>query len=119
MPLTTFLHDSELNVKTSSHEINILLADVRRETGEDWQVVERTRTIHSFWKGDKVVRGYSVYKYVGGMGPWQQINFCTPTSKTNSLAGLGIDECTVVNYLYGILAGVNAIERKYRDAKSD
>ncbi len=116
MPCTTFLHDCELNVKTSSHEINILLSKVREETGEDWQVIERQIIKHSFWKGDTTIKTFSVYKYVGGMGPWQCINFCTSDSHKESLAGItGVDECTVVNYFYGILAGTQAMRLKIHD----
>ena len=39
MCITTFLHDSELNVATSSQELNKLLKTVREETKEDWQVI--------------------------------------------------------------------------------
>ena len=118
MTCTTFLHDCELNIKTSNADLNLLLSDVRDATGEDWQVIERkfiiTPAWWNFWTKPTDISKFSVYKYVGGIGPWQCINFCTPRSIYESLTGLqGVDSSTVINYFYGILAGAQAIERKY------
>lgn len=120
MPCTTFLHESELNKQTSNPHINELLGYVRDETGEDWQILERTfEPRRAFWQKPKQVKTYEVYKYVGGMGPWQVINFCVENSETESLAGMcGVPAHIVINYLYGILAGAQAVERK-NNVKAD
>lgn len=114
MPCTTFLHDGELNQPTSNEMINELLQYARQETGADWQIIERTVTPRvPFWRKAKEVKVYEVYKYVGGMGPWQCINFCVENSETESMSGMfGVSAHIVINYLYGMLAGAQDVERK-------
>lgn len=113
MVCTTFLFEDELNVNTSSKEINSLLAEIRSKTGDylSWQVVERQVKLKSawwkFWSTEKTFSRFNVYRYVGGFGPWQCINFYTESSDNNSLAGIsGVDATVVVNFLYGLLAGL-------------
>ena len=110
MVCTTFLHDSELNVRTSNDEINTMLAEVREATGKDWQVVERTHTASKgflFWKKKFTYRSYELYVYVGGMGPWQVINFYrdAPVGQFKSINFSNSAEL-VVAFFYGIMSGV-------------
>jgi hypothetical protein len=121
MTCTTFLHDSELNKPTTNPHINELLGYVRQETGENWQVIEREVELKAaFWQKKKKIKLYEVFKYVGGIGPWQCINFCVPSSEENSLAGcLGVESFVIINYMYGILAGAQAVERKHVSEKAN
>lgn len=105
--ITTFLSDNELNIPTSDKVVNEVLDEVRRMTGENWQVLERTVEVYVpwylFWKRAKYVKVFDLYCYVGGCGPWQVINFYQSDSATS------INTCAtadlVVAYLYGIQAG--------------
>lgn len=94
MPITTFLHDGELNQPTGDREIDELLAEVRRNTGRNYQVVTRraVERFGLFGLRKHLLTRMSVYLEVGGMGPWQWIS-CTQ------------DAATVRAYLLGMLGG--------------
>lgn len=114
MPVTTFLSANELNIPTTDKELNDVLAEVRLATGQDWQVTEieyfTSPKWWMFWQKPKPFSRFSVYVYVGGVGPWQQINFYrSPSSSTFNPSS---SATTTVNYLYGILAGVHAEKLK-------
>lgn len=118
MVCTTFLYDCELNVNTSNSEINSLLAEIRNKTGDNhsWQVIERQIILTPAWwnflSTKKTVSRFNLYRYVGGCGPWQCINFYTDSSGDNSLVGLGgVDASVIVNFLYGLLAGLQESRR--------
>jgi hypothetical protein len=118
MPITTFLHDGELNIPTRSELLNDLLKEVRTKTGEDWQVIERKVEVHIpailFWKPRKYAYLYEVYVYVGGVGPWQVINaYRDREHSINTSNSLEL----VVNYFYGMLAGIHAMEMKSNEAR--
>lgn len=94
MTTTTTLNDCELNVPTSDDELNELLAEVRLQTGMDWQIVERhsqrrrllfTEEYHQF----------HLYLYTGGVLPWQVI-----------MAGSGETSDCPKRFLYGVIAGM-------------
>lgn len=74
MPCTTILYDSQLNVPLQHKEIQELLDDVRQFTGKNWQVVPHTVTLGK-WPFDRKETWYGLYLHVGGICPWQQINF--------------------------------------------
>lgn len=106
--ITTFLHDGELNVPTSNSVINELLSEVRAKTGEDWQVIERTRQqkyVFQPWKKPKNISLYELYVYVGGVGPWQQINFYRDNSDSSINITNGAE--LIIAFFYGILCGLN------------
>jgi len=106
--ITTFLYDGELNVPTSNSVINEMLSEVRAKTGKDWQVIERTHTKkYAFqpWKKPKKISLYELYIYVGGVGPWQQINFYRDNS--DSSINISNDAELVVAFFFGILCGLN------------
>jgi hypothetical protein len=110
MVCTTFLSDSELNVPTSNDDLNELLKEVRKVSGEDWQITERMTELPvpawKFWAAREFVKTYELFVYVGGCGPWQQINFYRDGSDyTINIR----NRCELVMaYLYGIVAGVHS-----------
>lgn len=108
--ITTFLHDSELNQLTSDREINYLIGAVRDLSAENWQVVERIHRIYPrffwAWRTFKIVKHYEIYKYVGGFGPWQQINFY-PGPDASSSINTSCNATTASAFLYGLLAGIH------------
>lgn len=112
MCVTTFLHDSELNVPTSNTDLNDLLKEVREATGKDWQILERNREVRQWpWKfKHQTVKSYELYVYVGGMGPWQQINFYSSTS--GSSINLVSPVEPIMMYLMGIMSGVRCERMK-------
>lgn len=94
MPVTTFLHDSELNRPTSDSEIDELLAEVRKTTGRNYQIVETCWTERFGFLGlrTRPASRMRVYLEVGGVGPWQELQ-CTKNPDT------------VRAYLLGMLNG--------------
>ena len=113
MPITTFLLDSELNRPTSNKVLNELLAEVRQKTGRDWQIIELQYHPKKRWwqrKQKPMVLMYELYVYVGGAGPWQQINFYNDQSDWS--INIRNTSSVVVAYLYGLLAGVHSMELK-------
>jgi hypothetical protein len=103
MCITTFLHDSELNVPTSNEELNKILKTVRDETKEDWQVIERSYVQRKIFKKPVVVKYFELYKWIGGFGPWQLINFYRANSETSINTENSAD--VVVSFLMGIRSG--------------
>lgn len=104
MCITTFLHDSELDIPTSNEELNKLLKTVKEETKENWQILERTYRVSRAWgMRHEEVKSYELYKWVGGMGPWQLINFYSSTSGTSINTGNSVE--VVMAFLLGIRAG--------------
>lgn len=96
MPITTFLHDSELNKPTGNNEIDKLLAEVRLITGRDYQVIA-TKEVVRFGFLDlrkRLVTRMSVYVLVGGIGPWQWLTCAHDIDTTRS-------------YLLGVLNGLD------------
>jgi hypothetical protein len=73
MPMTTFLHDAELNRPTGDADLDEYLAQARQKTGRDYQVVKH-RAVERFGPlglRSRIVERTQLYLYVGGMGPWQ------------------------------------------------
>lgn len=117
MPGYTYLHDGEaerMRSVSSDRELNMLLQEVRNETGEEWVVSERRvpekrglfgRLIRpAFW-------AYTLYWYTGAGIEYQVINLCT----TNGGSVFGGDQHSRVhikNYLMGILNGYEYARRK-------
>jgi hypothetical protein len=109
--MTTFLHDGELNVPTVNDVLNKTLAEVREATGENWQIVERAKEKRfAFNTKIKTAYAYELYLYVGGMGPWQMINFYKESSDCSINPVNNAD--VVMAFLLGILTGVNQERRK-------
>jgi hypothetical protein len=107
MCITTFLHDSELNVPTSNKELNKLLITVREETKENWQITERTYTVSKAWgMRHEEVKVYDLYKWVGGCGPWQLINFYSSKSGTSINTSNSVE--VIMAFLLGIRSGFYA-----------
>lgn len=112
MTCTTFLHSSELNRPLPDAEVQQILDEVRKLSGQDWQVVPLPeRRVGIFRR--KTETYYGVYVYVGGMGPWQQINFWNPDSRSS--INLYVPLETVAAYLLGVLAGLWKKEAKTED----
>jgi hypothetical protein len=97
MPLTTFLGDWELNKPSGDQEIDELLAEARKVTGENYQVVNRYSEERYGFLGHRRRKKATpgLYLEVGGVGPWQVL-MCAQNAET------------VKAYLYGLLNGVEA-----------
>jgi hypothetical protein len=101
MACTTFLYDSELNYKFKNKELQDVLDEARKITGRNWQVVPLEVTVRkSFFKKEKQTL-YGVYLYVGGFGPWQQINFYNEHSESSINLYVSLD--VVIAYFLGML----------------
>ena len=94
MPVTTFLHDGELNQPTGDAQLDELLADVRAATQRDYQVVIHTGLERHGFLGLRVrkITRISLYVLVGGMGPWQWLSGTHTVSEVRA-------------YLLGLLDG--------------
>lgn len=102
MTCTTFLHEGELNVPLPNAELQKLLEEVRERTGKDWQVVP-IQAVKGRWPVKKTITLYGVYVYVGGVGPWQQINFYREGSDSSINLYVTLD--LVAAYLFGLHGG--------------
>lgn len=108
MTCTTFLHDGELNQPLPDAEVQMILDEVRKLSGENWQVVPLPRPrANAFLRRPPTL--YGVYVYVGGMGPWQQINFWR--NGTSSSINLYQPLDVVAAYLLGMLGGLQKAGR--------
>lgn len=105
MSICTYLTDDEFTTPTTNVTLNEVLAEVRRVTGRDWRVGERSYTTgHLWWR--KTSHWYTLY-LTTTMSEVQVINFWREgdcSISTNSSAE------RVIAYLYGVLAGA-AIEK--------
>lgn len=102
MVCTTFLSDSDLNKPLPDAEVQEFLDLARMQTGKNWQVVPITFTSRKWFKTRHFTL-YEVYVYVGGIGPWQQINFYREGS--DSSINLCVPLETVAAFFMGIVAG--------------
>lgn len=75
MTCTTFLHDWELDQPLPDAELQSIFDEAKKRSGENWQVVKLEQYQPTPWWRKKPETLYGVYVYVGGIGPWQQINF--------------------------------------------
>lgn len=100
MTCTTFLHDGELNQPLPDQECQLILEEARKRTGKDWQVVPLYVTRRK-WLKKQTKTLYGVYVYVGGVGPWQQINFYC--ENVRSSINLYVPLEVVAAYLLGML----------------
>lgn len=109
MTCTTFLYESDINNILADKEVQALLDEVRKKTGKDWQVVKHQYSIKKNWfLPTKTIERYGVYVFVGGFGPWQQINFYS-TDECSMSFYVTLD--VVANYLMGILVGLDAKDK--------
>lgn len=113
MVTTTCLYDYEQNRPIKNKEVAIVLAAVRKFTGENWQVVETEHLSGPTWfKEVKRRFSYEVYIEVGGMLPFQRINFYLDDSvyldDSDSSLNFNVSAELVVAYLYGVLSGLHS-----------
>ena len=101
MTCTTFLHESELNQRLPDQEAQYILEEARKHSEKDWQVVPFPVTRRKWFRKRTEIL-YGVYVYVGGMGPWQQINFYQ--EGVRSSINLYVPLEVVAAYLLGMLA---------------
>jgi hypothetical protein len=88
-------------------ELNKLLITVKEETKENWQVIERTYRVSRAWgMRHEDVKFYELYKWVGGCGDYQLINFYSSSSGTSINTGNSVE--VVVAFLLGIRSGFYA-----------
>ncbi len=107
MTCTTFLHDSELNQPLPDRELQNLLDEIRTQTAQNWQVVHHPQLTPNKWLSrfrSPSEPLYGLYLYVGGCGPWQQINFFD--NKSNSSINLYVPLAQIAAYLMGIASGL-------------
>jgi hypothetical protein len=105
MCITTFLHDSELNVPTSNIELNKVLKELRTASKEDWQLIERHHCVRGFFgRTKKSYNIYELYVFVGGCGPWQLINFYSEGSDTSINTSNSADK--IMAFMLGYLGGI-------------
>jgi hypothetical protein len=104
MTCTTFLHDGELNQPLPDAEVQHFLDAVRKLSGENWQVVPLHLTRHRWLRKPVTETLYGLYVYIGGVGPWQQINLYREgsASSINLYATLDV----VAAYLLGMYGGL-------------
>ena len=101
MTCTTFLHDGELNQSLPDPECQQILELARKHTGKNWQVVP-VQVSRRRWFRRHTATLYGVYVYVGGCGPWQQINFFKENSEWS--INLYVPLEVVAAYFLGMLA---------------
>ncbi len=101
MTCTTFLHDGELNQPLPDPECQHILECARKHTGKNWQVVPLQVNYRKWFKRHTTTL-YGVYVYVGGVGPWQQINFFKEDTKWS--INLYVPLEVVAAYFLGMLA---------------
>lgn len=101
MVCTTFLHDGELNQPLPDQECQHILDCARKQTGRDWQVVP-LRVVRRRWFRKETTTLWGVYLHVGGIGPWQQINFYR--EHVRSSINLYVPMEVVAAYFLGMLA---------------
>lgn len=106
MVCTTFLHDSELNRPLPDADVQEALDEVRRVTGRDWQIVNHPR-YEPEWFRLQPINHWSLYCYVGGCGPWQDI-----------MCAAGPDLTRIHAYLLGLLAGAAGQRRALTDGEA-
>jgi hypothetical protein len=113
MVMTTFLNAHEIDQILPDPSIQTLLDEVRKLTGEDWQIVYHPMNVRgglkTFFKLNTVDL-YSLYVYVGGIGPYQCINFYSSPEEFSINTLVGLD--TISNYLMGIVTGFRCVEFK-------
>lgn len=109
MTCTTFLHAGELNQRLPEPQAQYFLDEVRRMSGKDWQVVPMPeRRVGLFRRKAQTL--YGVYVYVGGCGPWQQINFCREGAPLSLNVYVPLE--VVATYFMGMATGLSATEPK-------
>ena len=101
MACTTFLHDGELNQKLPDPEVQYIFEEAKKHSGKDWQVVP-LHVHRRKWFKKQTETYYGVYVYVGGIGPWQQINFYREDSRSS--LNLYVPLEVVAAYFLGMLA---------------
>ena len=102
MTCTTFLHNWELDQPLPDPELQSIFDEAKKRTGKNWQVVKLEQWQQPSWWRKKPETLYGVYVYVGGMGPWQQINFFKEGSRSS--INLHVPLEVVAAYFLGMLA---------------
>lgn len=96
MPLTTMLHQCEIDQPTGIDELDELLAEARHATGSNYQIVMRpvckSKRFGLFTRTVAAGVRPQLYVEVAGVFPWQ-------------VMGCAHDEPTVFAYLYGLING--------------
>jgi len=112
MVCTTFLHSCEIDVPLEDRDVQDLLDTVRQRTGRNWQAVPtRTVVTRSLFKKSKT-QLFGLYLYVGGIGPWQQINFYSSNENASSI-NVYVTLDVIAAYLMGILNGAGIYPDKH------
>ena len=102
MPICTYLDRDDHLGPTSDSEINTLVADVRKMTGEDWRVHEIT-----FWTGIREHKRYAIYHETKAP-EYQMVNLYRPDRPEFDSVNTINEASHVAAYLYGVLAGMQS-----------
>lgn len=98
MPLTTMLHQCELDQPTGNDELDELLAEARQATGRNYQIVMRPRYERKrkgiFYVMLQTGTEAQVYVECAGVFPWQEMTCARDTRTARA-------------YLLGLINGAN------------
>lgn len=100
--ITTMLHSGELNVPLPNAELQELLDRVRAESNMNWQVQRREFVTRDWLYRKKTIVRYAVFLEVGGVLPYEQVNFWSEEGSMKLL----ITESELASYLMGLKNGM-------------
>ena len=110
--ITTILYDYEMNVPLQNGELQRTLDFIRAKSNMNWQVVARELLVKKkawqFFRKHRKKTMYEVYVEVGGVLPWQLLNFMNGTYLTEPELGA---------YLMGLKNGWEMKEYVEHDTK--
>lgn len=98
MPVTTMLHQCELDQPTGDRELDEALAEARAATGRNYQIVMRPlyerKRVGIWYRMVQTGMRPQLYVECAGVSPWQEFQCAS-------------DERTVRAFLYGLVNGAN------------
>lgn len=106
MACCTYLLDHDYTKPTSDGELNDLLAEVRKVTGEDWRIREFVSERRRWFRRPVIAKAYELLVGIHS-GEFQIVNFYRPEADRLAYGSMNFinDAGYVAAYLYGVLAG--------------
>src|SRR5687767_1729261 len=102
MPMCTYLGDTEFLAPTGHKAIDEAVADLRKQTGDDWRAGSFTHVLKRWFRKPVKHTWYALYINVG-FGEFQCINFYR--DGTDWSINPDVSAELIVAYCYGYLAG--------------
>jgi hypothetical protein len=104
MPCCTYLNDNEYTSPTTDIELNKLLSDVRRLTGDDWRIHESVYETRRWFRPPLLSKNYELYGPISGP-EFQIINFYRPERSDEMFSSINHNNSAghVAAFLYGML----------------